>query len=1234
VAIRVSQNRAAIKVAFLLLLVSIALPSFAQKRNISAQLHSANDSLIALPDNFPDLSTLHVRLDPTTELRPGSDYAIDTAHRTLILSQNLRSILFPANANRAATTSITVSYNAIPINLPREFTRHSLAQSDLPDSIKKLLDTSAHSQKITTNETADSKSDFLSNFQKSGSISRGFQAGSNRDLGLTSGFNLQFSGDIARDINITGALSEEQTPIQPEGTTQTLNEIDKVFIKIKAGEHFTSTLGDFVLDMNSPTDPAKLYQSQAPLGVTTGPDAAFRAFSQSTFDVISRKLIGAEASALFHEGSVTIAGASPRGQFTTNTFQGQEAFQGPYRLTGANGERAIIIVAGTEHVYVDGSLQTRGEKNDYVIDYALGEVRFQPRRLITSDSRITIDFEYSTQEYSRSLFATNVRTQPFGDALEISATYLREGDNPDAPLDLVISDSDRAILSRAGSNASLASKSAVTLAGISATGHALGSYVRIDTSFDTNRSTIYRYDPLDTIRAVYNVSFGYAGSGKGSYARIGIGQYQFVGRGNGDYDTLTYLPLPQLHQVLAFSTNAHVTKNFGLTGEFASSTLDPNRFSAVPSITDNAYRFGAMFADTLPLLGYVEARATQRTIGRDFTPIDRIQDVEFERRYGNDVSTGTAQLPSSEVTREATLFLRPYRQLQVEGGYGSLDHHELEFSSTRLFARVELFEDTSLIPHAIISAEQIPTHDSSQHEQAKWKRLTGELSKTLRLSSDAFTLGAKYGVEDKSANPFELANANIDSLTSHSFRYNTISPFASIRLGSALTLSSQYDIRSEDSVRLGAFTRINNSKTLRGSAALSTLAGFSSTLDVTVRDKHYIDSISFVQNGGDQSTLLLRFEPRYSPSQGLSVDALYEISNERAARLERVFLPVQKGLGAYYYIGDLNGNGRPDPEEFAPARYSDQGNFILITLPTEQLYPTTDLRSNFRLRVGPRELFRISDSSNIIAKLIGALSSESYLKIEETSRDPNPNDIYFFRLSHFRNDSTTINGLLEAEQDFNILESDPAQSYRLHYRERRSASQYNTGLERTFLAERSVRARFRPSFELSDETTITSTTDEALSDTLSVVRPHSTSQIGITSDATYHPIGSPLDYGVRIELSRAIEHSFTPEVTALANAFTLRMSYALESRARIRGEIERDELTLSNTPNDILTLPYSLTNGRAIGITWLWRLALDYQFGSGIVATVSYDGRNEADPLTPGDRTTIHNARAEVRANF
>jgi len=1223
----------------------------AQSRTIAALLHSKNDSTIVLADNFPDFSSLRIYIDSTISLRPQTDFRIDTARREIVLSLDIRELLFPTNSRASATHKITISYTALPLDLKTSYTRHSLEASALPDSIRGKLDTGSL-KRITAESESSDRNDILSNFQKSGSISRGFQVGSNRDLGLTSGFNLQFSGDVAKDVNITGALTEEQTPIQPEGTTQTLNEVDKVFIRIKATDHFTSTLGDFNLDLNSPTDPSRLidqgpgdhaaqYQALAPLGVSTGPDDPFKAFSQSTFDVISRALIGAEATAQFDQGSVTVAGASPRGEFTTNAFQGQESYQGPYTLSGKNGEPAILIVAGTEHVYVDGVLQTRGERNDYVIDYALAQITFQPRRLITSDSRITIDFEYSDQQYNRSLFAANAKGEMFDGTLKISTTYLREGDNQDAPLDLSLSDSDRSTLTAAGADPTKASKSAVTYAGVDAGGRAQGSYVRSDTSISGKTFVYYRYAPLDTINALYNVSFGYAGSAKGSYTRLAIGQFQFVGPGLADYDTLAYLPLPQLHQVMALSGNWRLAKNIGITGEFASSSLDPNRFAAVPSIGGNAYRIGALYADTLPLVGYVETRAIQRNLSSQFTPIDRIQDVEFERRYGNDVPPQNAvssTLPvSGELNREADLALHPMHSVLLEGGYGDLEEPQLQFTSSRLYGHAELLEDSIFSPHASITLEHLLTHDSSVHEQALWDRLSTELSKSLHLTKNILTLGARFGSESKRATSFDSVGLASDSATLQSFSYRAINPFASLTLGPKLTLTGDYTYRTDDSARNGGMLPVSYARTTHVTAVVLGIGGFSSTVDLTLRDKHYTDSLSYAMNGGDQSTLLLRLEPRYTlASHGLSADALYEISNDRAARLERVFVPVPQGLGSYYYIGDLNHNGKPDPNEFAPAAYNDQGDFILVTVPTEQLFPTTSLRSNVRLHVDPKDLFGLQKPTNWFQSALANISSESYLKIEETSTDTIPRDIYLFHLSHFRNDSTTINGIMEIGQDFNILENDPDQSYRLHYLERSSAVQYNTGLEHSFQAERSVRARVRPSFEFSNETTLTSATDIATGDTLSVNRPHNTSSISISTDWSYHPVGSSFDYGAQVQFIHAVEHSFDPELSALTDAVTLRSSYAIETRTRLRAEIERDELSLSQTPNDILSLPYALTEGKSIGITWLWRLALDYQFGSGIVATISYDGRNEAGDLlgSTGERITIHNARAEIRANF
>ena len=82
-------------------------------------------------------------------------------------------------------------------------------------------------------------------------------------------------------------------------------------------------------------------------------------------------------------------------------FKGKKGIKDLNKLSGPNGELFVLLVSGSETVYVNGFKLKRGENNDYVIDYNAGEIIFNATYPITSEMRIVVEYQYSDRNYSR-----------------------------------------------------------------------------------------------------------------------------------------------------------------------------------------------------------------------------------------------------------------------------------------------------------------------------------------------------------------------------------------------------------------------------------------------------------------------------------------------------------------------------------------------------------------------------------------------------------------------------------------------------------------------------------------------------------------------------------------------------------------------------------------------------------------------------------------------------------------
>ena len=136
----------------------------------------------------------------------------------------------------------------------------------------------------------------------------------------------------------------------------------------------------------------------------------------------------------------TLAGSVAKGQFASIQLEVFEGVAGPYRLIGPNGERFVIVLANSEKVYLDGKLLKRGYNYDYTIDYNFGEITFTSKIIVTRFSRLRVDYEYSDQNYSRTIISGS-HYQTIS-KFNFFTNYYTEKDNPNRSLAFDLSEQE------------------------------------------------------------------------------------------------------------------------------------------------------------------------------------------------------------------------------------------------------------------------------------------------------------------------------------------------------------------------------------------------------------------------------------------------------------------------------------------------------------------------------------------------------------------------------------------------------------------------------------------------------------------------------------------------------------------------------------------------------------------------------------------------------------------------
>lgn len=1092
----------------------------------------------SLPDTLIIENSEQVYLNDSLQVR-GQDYQID------YLVGKFRLLKLIKNRVR-----VSIYYQFLPLDIKLHYSRRQ------PAVFKNDFDSQKRTQKplSKTPEVAKTASDLKQN----GSIVRGISLGTNQGLKLESGLRMQISGKIADKVEIVAALTDQTTPIQPEGNTQTLQEIDKVFIQLKS-DRFQATLGDYYLGLEG-----------------------------TEFSPYNRKLQGAMGSTTFGKTKMTLYGAVSKGKFTTNKFLGQEGNQGPYQLKGDRGQIDIIVLAGTEKVWIDGELMTRGETNDYIIEYSNGQITFTRHRLITADSRITVDFEYSDQKFQRSLYGADLKSSALENKIDFGVRVLREADNKDNPLDYTLSEKNRNRLNLAGDNPDSA-----FVSGVNFLGDGRGSYVAVDSA----GTRFYRY--VGPNLGDYNIAFTYLGTGQGEYKSVGYSNYKYVGPGNGSYNPVIYLTPAQSHDLVDFSVNIRPKKNLLFNSELAVSRLDKNLYSSADD-EDNAglamtTQFG-MTDQKLRLagvgLGKMSLKGNYRRVQQQFNYIDRSEEVEKNRKWDYEET-----LQQTEQIVELTGAYIPVEELKLRGSLGQNNRGE-DFRSRRWEVRPEV--NFARLPRVRYQIESINSSNQGVGRSGDWLRQQGN----SYYQFWKFRPSIDYLAENKK----ETYQDSIDL----GFRYHQLGPSLKLANWKKMSFSVGLVQRRQEKYENGRFKKESDALTQSAGWQLNDWKNLSLSFEYTHRERTYTDSI------GTKKTDLADFKANFSPLKRAVVSNWhYQLSNTQVARQERVYLKVERGQGNYRYDEDLN--------EYIPDALT--GDYILQTRTTDDFVPVIELRASSTIRVEPERFFgrnREKENLPMWQQWLTSISSETFFRLEEKTGESDVWAIYRLDMDKFQQEGTTIFGTQNFRQDIYWNRNQKKFSLRLRFNKKDDLNnQYLEGSQQFSLEEASLRIKGQLSRKLSTQLDIGNRNETKYYDIpgRSDKDIRSTEVVG---DFSYRP---------RQSLELALKSQWTHAKNRVANQIDLnlialspRLNYAFRGKGRLRVEVEFNQVAV--TPENAI-VPYEMVSGYRHGTNIRWLASFDYNVSRYIRSSISWNGRYEEYLAEP-----VYTVRAEMRAYF